>query len=178
MPTLRAAWWMRTAPGPSATTCCEPSGSSSASREDRNCCRKGSAVWKTAGWLNLSLNLSLNLFAPRWRSPYWSSLRRRSGMISAGRKRASISSLASGVISLMNELLTCENSSSAIRNTVSMSGSRWRLAIIMVNSAAISVSGRTPRIMTRAPHCRTNSTAKPVKIRTWTLPHIATTRRT
>ena len=99
-------------------------------------------------------------------------------MISCGRNRVSISSVASGVISLINELETCEYSSSAIKNTVSMSGSSCLFAIIMLNSAAMSVSGRTPRTIVRAPHWRTNSTASPWKVRISTLRIGVHTRRT
>ena len=73
--------------------------------------------------------------------------------------------LASPAICLMSELETWANSPSAIMKSVSMSGARRRLAIIMVNSAAMSVIGRTPRTITRAPACRTKSTARPWKVR-------------
>ncbi len=50
-------------------------------------------------------------------------------------------------------------------NKVSTSGDNRRLAIIIVSSAAMSVSGRTPRIMTCAPQLLTNSTASPENVR-------------
>ena len=77
----------------------------------------------------------------------------------------SSSSPATEAICLISELETWANSPSAIMNSVSTSGASRRLAIIIVNSAAMSVIGRTPRIITRAPHCLTNSTARPVKVR-------------
>ena len=51
---------------------------------------------------------------------------RSAGMITRGTNRASMSSSASGAICLSSELETCTNSSSAIKNTVSMPASRWR----------------------------------------------------
>ena len=75
------------------------------------------------------------------------------------------SSLATEAICLISELATWANSPSAIIKSVSTSGASRRLAIIIVNSAAMSVMGRTPRTMIRAPHCFTNATASPVKVR-------------
>ena len=99
------------------------------------------------------------------------------GMISAGTNRASISSVETGVICLIRLLDTCARSSSAIRKMVSTSSANCRLASSIVNSAATSVSGRMPRIMTLASHSRTNSTASPRKVRTSTLGQSAVTRR-
>ena len=82
-----------------------------------------------------------------------------------GRNRANSSSLATEAICLISELETWASSPSAIMNSVSTSGASRRLAIIIVSSAAMSVIGRTPRTMIRAPHCLTNVTARPLKVR-------------
>ena len=107
--------------------------------------------------------------------PNLSSFRERSfsplprGGRSGRKSRASSSSVATAAICLISELETWASSPSAIMKSVSMSGARRRLAIIMVNSPAMSVIGRTPRIITRAPTRRTKSTASPwnVKISTF-----------
>ena len=105
-------------------------------------------------------------------------LARSVGMITFGTKCASFSSLHSGVISLISVLETCVYCSSAIRKTVSRSGSSSRLPMNMVNSKAMSVRGRTPRTMIRESQARTNSTAKPEKVRTTTLGRCAVARAT
>ena len=89
----------------------------------------------------------------------------RRGPRSAAGTAPSSSSPATEAICLISELETWASSPSAIMNSVSTSGASRRLAIIIVNSAAMSVIGRTPRTMIRAPHCLTNSTASPVKVR-------------
>ena len=47
-----------------------------------------------------------------------------------------------------------------------MPGSSLRLASVIVNSVSMSDSDRTPRMMTRASHSRTNCTASPANCRT------------
>ena len=81
---------------------------------------------------------------------------------------ATSSSLASGVICLMSVLETWLNSSPAMKKIVSISGSSLRLARIIVNSASMSVTDRTPRRMSRASIFRTNRTARPSKVSTRT----------
>ena len=107
--------------------------------------------------------LSSLLPAPGSRPSLSRHLRPHRGDDAFGQETGQLVFVATAAICLMSELETWASSPSAIMKSVSMSGARRRLAIIIVNSPAMSVIGRTPRTITRAPVCRTIIDRQPLK---------------
>ena len=100
---------------------------------------------------------------PFYPSPCVAKRARRAGATPGGRKRDSFSSVATSGDLLDQRTGDVGQFAVGDHEQRFHVGRSRRLAIIIVSSAAMSVIGRTPRIITAAPHCLTNPTARPVK---------------